>query len=160
MKKIIIPLMLILLLTGCSGEKKEVKPLDLGLVEKELAGIAYSVDEQNKSIDLIFKDNMIVTDEYMESVYNINFDNIDEFLISLPAENKYAEMYAIVLPKAGKKRAVENNFDEFIKKYQEEFKDTDKYEMTKEVFTQNYGNYLIYIVSNKSETVYNTITGN
>lgn len=159
MKKLLPILMLMLLvLTGCS--EKENKKLNLSSVESKLAGLAYSVDDNAKTIDLIFKENMTVTDEYVQNVYKVDFDNIQDYLISMPSSKDTAEMYAIVLPKEGKDAIVKKEMDEFIEKYQNEYKETNHSQMTENVLKQTYGRYLIYVISNKSETVYNTITGN
>ena len=107
----------------------------------------------------IFKDNITVTEEYMTSVYNVDFENVEDFLISIPSTDTRAEMYAIVLPKDGKKNIVEKEMQKFIKSYQKEWTGKTQETMVKNVLTQSYGNYLIYIISNKSETVFSTITG-
>lgn len=160
MKKIL-PFLLVfaIIVTGC-GEKSETKKIDFESVEEKLAGLAYTVNDDSKTIDLIFKENITVTDEYIENLYGVNTDNIESFLISMPSSKETAEMYAIILPKDGKANAVKKDMDKFIEQYQDEYKNTNYSEMTNNVFKQKYGNYLIYIISNKSETVYNTITGN
>lgn len=159
MKKLLILLLAILTLTGCTNEKTDGVKLDLDSIEDDLAGIAYSVNEDTKEIKFIFKDNITVTEEYMTSVYNVDFENVEDFLISIPSTDTRAEMYAIVLPKDGKKNIVEKEMQKFIKSYQKEWTGKTQETMVKNVLTQSYGNYLIYIISNKSETVFSTITG-
>lgn len=160
MKKLIPLLMLaILVVTGCSN-KEETKTLNLVDIEDKIAGLAYSVNDDTKTVDLIFKENMTVTEDYVSSVYGVNFENIEEFLINMPTSTDTAEMYAIVLPKSGKSAVVKKEMDSFISQYQSEYENSQLSEMTKNVFSKTYGEYLIYIISNKSETVYNTITGN
>lgn len=136
MKKILVMLMMLFMMTGCG----EIKELDISkasnAVEKTLIGME------------------TIESETLDDVYDIDLELLEEYVIK---QNTEGEMYAIILTnnKAEVKENMENYFDkvrDFNTAYSPETVKLIDDRLEKEI-----GNYLIYIVSNDSEKVYQDI---
>ena len=138
MKKILVMLMMLFMMTGC-GES-EIKDLDISkasnAVEQTLAGME------------------TIESETLDDVYDIDLELLEEYVIK---QNNDGEMYAIILTnnKSDVKEDMEDYFDkvrDFNTAYSPETVKLIDERLEKEI-----GNYLIYIVSNDSEKVYQDI---
>ncbi|MGE5455652.1 MAG: DUF4358 domain-containing protein [Ignavibacteriales bacterium] len=153
MKKILCIIGLILLVSGCS--KNEVK-LDFNTLETNLNNLTF---ESKK----MFGNNNMVDVNYLSDKYGFDSSNIDESLISMSKVADSASMYAIFLPKKGEKDKAMEAIDKFLMKYDQSW--MMGYAPDQEVLVQNrmeeeYGNYLIYIISNDNDKVLETIKSN
>ena len=109
-KKIIICLVLMILLTGCGN--KDVK-LNFSKIETDLNEL--TVDDSK-----LFLDNEKLSMEKLQDKYGMNTDIFDEILVSTPSKVGSASMYAIFLPKEGKESECEEEIDKFFDKYSNE----------------------------------------
>lgn len=153
MKKILYVIISIILLSGCS--KNDVK-LDLAKVESSLNNLTY----ESKAM---FGKNEMVDLEHLTVKYGFDSSNIDASLISMSTVTDSASMYAIFLPKKGEKEAAKEAIEQFLTKYDRSW--MMGYAPDQEILVENrleeeYGNYLIYIISNDNEKVLETIKNN
>ena len=140
-KKIIICLVLMILLTGCGN--KDVK-LNLSKIETDLNEL--TVDDSK-----LLLDNEKLSMAKLQDKYGMNTDIFDEILVSTPSKVGSASMYAIFLPKEGKESECEEEIDKFFDKYSQAW--TMGYFPEEEKLVENktedkYGNY--YIFKNRS----------
>lgn len=153
MKKILYVIISIILLSGCS--KNDVK-LDLDKVESNLNNLTYESES-------MFGKNEMVDLEHLTVKYGFDASNIDDSLISMTKVTDSASMYAIFLPKKGEKEAAKEAIEQFLTKYDQSW--MMGYAPDQEILVENrleeeYGNYLIYIISNDNEKVLETIKNN
>lgn len=106
----------------------------------------------------IFGMLMDVTKDDVEVLTGINPEDLDEFLIKNSVMTQ-ASGYYIVKPKEGKKDTVKEAMDNYMTTIEENWKTylPDQYELVKNRLEEEYGEYLIYVISNDNELVYNTI---
>ena len=138
MKKILAMLMMLFMMTGC-GES-EMKDLDISkasiAVEKTLSNME------------------VIEAATLDDVYDIDLELLQEYVIK---QNSNGEMYAIIL--TNDKSEVKENMEEYFDKVRD-FNTAYSPEQVKlidERLEKEIGNYLIYIVSNDSEKVYQDI---
>ena len=149
-KKIIICLVLMILLTGCGN--KDVK---LNLSKRETDLNELTVDDSK-----LFLDNEKLSMEKLQDKYGMNTDIFDEILVSTPSKVGSASMYAIFLPKEGKESECEEEIDKFFDKYSQAW--TMGYFPEEEKLVENktedkYGNYYIYVISRDNDKVIDKI---
>ncbi|MDD2377571.1 MAG: DUF4358 domain-containing protein [Bacilli bacterium] len=148
MKRILLMIMAILLLSGCNNAK-----LDLKKVSSDLDGLTF---EGN----LMFKGEQVEI-SYLEDKYGFDSSNIEEYAINISASTTTASMYAIFLPKKGEKNEAKAAIEDFLEKYDQSW--MMGYAPDQEILVQNrledeYSDYLIYIISNDNDLALETIT--
>ena len=128
MKKILVMLMMLFMITGCGGN--EITELDINkasnTVEQTLTGM--------KAID----------NETLDDVYDVDLELLKEHVIK---QNSEGEMYAIIL--TNDKSEVKEEMEEYFEKVRD-FNTAYSPEQVKlidERLEKEIGNYLIYIVS-------------
>jgi len=138
MKKNLVMLMLLFMMTGC-GEG-EMKDLDISkassAVEQTLTGME------------------IIESAVLDDVYDIDLELFEEYVIK---QNNDGEMYAIIF--TNNKSEAKDDMEEYFDKVRD-FNTAYSPEQVKlidERLEKEIGNYLIYIVSNDSEKVYQDI---
>ena len=109
--------------------------------------------------DPLFGMLMDVNDEMLEQSFNINPEDVEEHLIALPMMMVQSNMYIIVKPVDGKENTVKEALDTYMENGEKEGATylPDQYELFKNRLEKEYGGYLIYIVSNDNQKVYDTI---
>lgn len=152
MKKILYLISLIILLSGCS--KNNIK-LDFNIIQTKLNNLTY----ESKPM---FGKNEMVDIQYLSDKYGFDSSNIEDSLISMSKVVDSASMYAIFLPKKGEKTEAVDAIEEFLTRYDQSW--MMGYAPDQELLVQNrleeeYGDYLIYIISNDNEKVLETIKG-
>lgn len=158
------------------GKKKELKKqisayLDkfskLDKLESEYEGyLIYLFSAKNKEVlktikkskEKVFGMLMNVENSDLEALTGVNPDDLDEFLVKNSVMTQ-ASSYYILKPKAGKEDKVEDAMDNYMDNLEEQWKTylPDQYELVENRLEEEYGDYLIYIISNNNELVYKTI---
>ena len=140
MKKIIILVGILLLVTGCG---KTVSNLDM----KKTQNI----------IEESLKEMVDVEDDSLTDVYGLDLDLMDEHVIRL---NDNGDLYAII--KTKQKAKVKNEMTKYFEKVQK-FNTNyspERIEILNNRVEKEIGDYLIYIVAENAETIYKNIVDN
>lgn len=136
--------------------------------EEEYQGILiYLVSDQNEQVmtaiknskDPVFGMMMYIDQDALNQNFNINSEDLEEYLIATPMMIVNSNTYIIVKPKANKKETVKKAIDKYMTDLETQWSTylPDQYELVQNRLVKEYGGYLIYIVSSDNEKVYNTI---
>ena len=138
MKKILLMLMMLLVITGC-GET-EMKDLD--------------IKEASNAVEQSLIDMEIISDETLNDVYDIDLELFQEHIIK---QNSEGEFYAIIL--TNDKREVKEDMEEYFEKVRDfnTAYSPEKVKLIDDRLEKEIGNYLIYIVSSDNEKIYQDI---
>lgn len=111
---------------------------------------------------LTFNNLVPVEGEMVESTLGIKEDAYSEILMKVPMMIVQSNMYLIIKPEDGKKDDVKQAIDKYMTKLEEQWKTylPDQYELVKNRKYEEYGGYLIYIVSSDNEKAFDTIKKN
>lgn len=137
MKKIIV-LLLLFIITGC--DSSEIKDLDINKTSQIIENTLLNMET--------------VEGEELENIYDLNLNSLSEYVVK---QNESGDMYAIVKTedKVSVKEQMDNYFDkvrDFNTAYSPERVELIDNRLEKEI-----GSYLIFIVSNDSEKIYQDI---
>ena len=137
MKKIIV-LLLLFIITGCGSS--EIKDLDINKTSQIIENSLLNMET--------------VEGEELENIYDLNLNSLSEYVVK---QNDDGDMYAIVKTedKVSVKEQMDNYFDkvrDFNTAYSPERVELIDNRLEKEI-----GDYLIFIVSNDSEKIYQDI---
>lgn len=110
----------------------------------------------------VFSALMKVEKEMLESQFDIKENMLEEYLIKMPMMITSSNTYIIVKPASGQTDAVKAKLDTYMTNLEEQWKTylPDQYELVKNRKVEEYGDYLIYIVSNDNEKVFEEIKAN
>lgn len=110
----------------------------------------------------VFNNLVPVQDEMVENTLGIKKDTYSEILMKVPMMIVQSNMYIIVKPENGKKDDVKKAIDQYMTNLEEQWKTylPDQYELVKNRKYEEYGGYLIYIVSSDNDKVLDTIKKN
>lgn len=153
MKKIIIAVLLVMLVTGC-GEKeiKEEKVLNLNNAVKEIEKI--EIDGKK-----IYSDKDAINDLDLIEGYGLDVKLLDEYYIYLSSSVEDPSMYMIVKPKENQKSVVDFQIKELFENYEAAYMgyypEIAGMISNRETFSDS--GYQIYIVSKDNKLVKNTI---
>lgn len=103
---------------------------------------------------------MEVPTESIKDTLNIETTDVEEFLMRMPMMMTQSSTYIIVKPAEGKEDAVKKAIDEYMIKLENQWSTylPDQYELVKNRKVEKIGDYLVYIVSNNNDLVFNTIS--
>ena len=104
---------------------------------------------------------MDITSEMLQDSIGLDPASVTEFAIKTPALITSSTTYMVVKPADGKKNEVKDALDNYMVALEEQWSTylPEQYELVKNRLYQEYGDYLIYIVSSNNDLVYNTIIG-
>lgn len=107
----------------------------------------------------IFSSLMKIEDDLLENTYGIKKDMVEEYLIKVPTILVSSNTYVIVKPTTGNKEEVKEKLDTYMKNLETQWETylPDQYELVKNRLVEEYGDYLIYIVSKDNNKVLETI---
>lgn len=165
-----------IIIKPAEGKKENVKKeinkyldkfTDLNKLEAEYEGhLIYLFSTNNKDLLKTIKNSkrkvfgmlMNVESSDIEALTGVNPDDLDEFLVKNSVMTQ-ASSYYILKPKAGKEDKVEDAMDDYMDNLEEQWKTylPDQYELVENRLEEEYGDYLIYIISSDNELVYKTI---
>lgn len=126
-------------------------------------------NDNNKVLETIkssksstFNNLVPVEGEMVESTLGIKEDTYSEILMKVPMMIVQSNMYIIIKPEDGKKEDVKKAIDKYMTNLEEQWKTylPDQYELVKNRKYEEYGGYLIYIVSSDNDKVFETIKKN
>ena len=140
---------------------------DLNKLESEYEGyLIYLFSNNNKELlktikksrSKIFGMLMNVESSDLEALTGVDPEDLDEFLVKNSVMTQ-ASSYYILKPKAGMEDKVEDAMDNYMDNLEEQWRTylPDQYELVENRLEEEYGDYLIYIISNNNELVYKTI---
>lgn len=138
--------------------------------EKYQNHLIYIIDDNSKKLleevkscrTKVFTNIEAGDEETLTSRYGIDKDTVEDFLIRTPSMNVYASGYVIIKPVNGKKAEIKRKMNEYLEKLDQTWSTylPDRYEMVKNRYVKEYGDYLIYIISSDNDLVYKTIKNN
>ena len=138
MKKICGLFIMLLLLTGCGG--------------KELTNL--NVEKAKSAIETSLKDMVEIEGETLEDVYDIDLSKIDSYVVK---QNSAGDLYAIIktTDKESVKEDMESYFDK-IKTFNEAYA-PERIEILENRLEKEIGDYLIYIVAENADEIYQDV---
>ena len=141
LKKIIMVIGLAIILAGCN---KSASILDM-------KGASTSLDEKYQNMALM-------SDKELEGIYNQDITLMEEYIIKA-SENQNGNFYALIKVKSENKEKVKNNMDEMfsILENQSSLYSPEAVNLIKNKLATSVGDYLIYIVSENNEEMYNVV---
>ena len=143
MKKIILILVMILSLVGCSKNKE----LNLNEIDSKLS-------DTN-----LFKETEKIDISYIEDKYGLDSTGIEEYSIYMAMDTVSASMYAIF--KVSDNSIKEEIDSKFIEKYINSWTtlayEPEEIKLVNDMYSEEYGNYLIYIISKDNDKVLDII---
>ena len=94
----------------------------------------------------------------LEALTGVNPDDLDEFLVKNSVMTQSSSYY-ILKPKAGKEDKVEEAMEDYMDRLEDQWETylPDQYELVENRLEEEYGKYLIYIISSDNELVFKTI---
>ncbi len=149
MKKILFILLSLFILTGCGN--KETK-LDLNKIKEELEKI-----EINN--ELAFSNNQYYDLTKLENKYDLDTSEIDDYIISMHSNESSSNLYIIASYKKSKDK-LKKELDKLIELEKASFSNGYfplEFKKVENYYYKEYGKYLIYIVSDNNELVYQKI---
>ena len=148
MKKILCLLICLFLITGCGNKEVEtLVDIDTTKVATELKKFSYFSDEKS------------LNDTDLIAGYGIDTEIISDYAIYLSSAVNDPSMYIVAKPKEGKTSVLKFQIKDMLSKYQSSYAGyyPESVPMIENHLEKEYNGYLIYIVSNENETVYNKI---
>lgn len=141
LKKIIMVIGLAIILAGCN---KSASTLDM-------KGVSTSLDEKYQNMALM-------SEKELEGIYNQDITLMEEYIIK-SSENQDGNFYALIKVKSENKEKVKNNMDEMfsILENQSSLYSPEAVNLIKNKLATSVGDYLIYIVSENNEEMYNVV---
>lgn len=141
LKKIIMVIGLAIILAGCN---KSVSTLDM-------KGASNSLDEK-------YQNMVLMSEKELEGIYNQDITLMEEYIIK-SSENQDGNFYALIKVKSENKEKVKNNMDEMfsILENQSSLYSPEAVNLIKNKLATSVGDYLIYIVSENNEEMYNVV---
>lgn len=139
MKKIVAVLSIFILLfvTGCGNTVSEL-----------------NVDNTKSIIESDLKNMQEVADDSLKDVYGLNLDLMEEHIVK---QNTDGDLYAII--KTSEKSKVKNDMTKYFEKIQD-FNTNyspERLEILNNRIEKEIGDYLIYIVAENADEIYNNI---
>jgi len=110
----------------------------------------------------VFGMMMEVTKDQVKDFLNIEETDVEEFLMKMPMMMVQSNTYIIVKPASGKEEVVENAINKYMTDLENQWSTylPEQYELVKNRKVEKIGDYLVYIVSNDNDLVFNTISNN
>ena len=120
------------------------------------------INEVKNTKTQVFGMMMEVTKDQIKDTLNIESADVEEFLMKMPAMMVQSNTYIVVKPVSGKEETVKNAIEDYMKKLEDQWSTylPEQYELVKNRKVEKIGNYLVYIVSNNNDLVFNTINNN
>ena len=158
MKKILLVIVCLFIITGCGAKEGNSKDsnLSLSLVKDNLSGIELNVDGDKKTF---FDDDESVNDIDLITGYGIDVELLDEYVIYISSSVEDPSMYMVLKPKKDKvsvvKYQVEDMFSKYLSAYMGYYPEAAT--IIEDRKEKEYGDYLIYVVSYDTDKVLDEI---
>ena len=131
--------------------------------------LIYIVSDHNEDVlnrikgskQYVFGDLTDVKEEMLTQNFDLSKDLLEEYQIKLPIMNVHANSYYILKPKKGNMDTVKTKMNAYFKKLEEQWSTylPAQYELVQNRMEKEYGGYLIYIISNDNNAVFEKIKG-
>lgn len=129
--------------------------------------LIYIVNEDSKNLmkevkdchNKLFTALMDVDDDTLSQKFGIEKEMVDEYLAKIPMMVVNSNSYIILKPASGQKDAVKEKMNTYMENLENQWKTylPDQYDLVKNRLEKEYGDYLIYIISQDNDAVYNAI---
>lgn len=137
-------------------------------LEKEYEGLLiYVVSSNNDEVyntiidskGMLFGMLVNVEGEMLDQVFSITESDLEEYLIAIPAMNVRSNSYIVVKPKKASYDKVKEAMASYMTNLEDQMANylADQFALIENRLEKEYGGYLIYIISDNNEKVYNTI---
>ncbi len=128
-----------------------VKSADMTLIKSDL--------EKNINLDSI----NIGTEQTLKNIYYININSIEDFISFAPKSNMDVEEILILKAKKDENMSeIKSKISKRLEKQRESFKNysPEKYKIIEDAILEEEGQYLIFIISENSSSIYKIIKDN
>lgn len=107
----------------------------------------------------IFSNLMDIDKDGLSQTFDIDDKLVSEFLVKVPMMNVNANSVIILKPENGKTKEVKDKMNDYMTKLENQWQTylPDQYELVKNRLEKEYGGYLIYIISNDNNQVFDLI---
>lgn len=145
MKKVIIILIGIILLTGCSSN----------------VGNNLDIKSASKSLDDEMKDMVVLQDKELEAIYGLDLSLMDEYVIK-SSSNRNGYLYALIKVNDKNKTEVKNQMTDLFEtlKSQNNLYSPEAVEIIDNKVETSVGNYLVYIAYKDTDKAYSLVKEN
>ena len=102
---------------------------------------------------------MDIDKDGLSQTFDIDDKLVSEFLVKVPMMNVNANSVIILKPENGKTKEVKDKMNDYMTKLENQWQTylPDQYELVKNRLEKEYGGYLIYIISNDNNQVFDLI---
>ena len=110
----------------------------------------------------VFPEMIEVSKNEIKDILDVDSSSVDKFLMKMPMMMIQSSTYIIVKPNTKDYNLVKEKLDSYMLSLEEQWSNylPDQYELVKNRKVETLGDYLIYIVSENNDLVYNTILNN
>ena len=107
----------------------------------------------------VFNNLMDIDDDSFTQTFDIEKDLVDEYLAKVPMMVINSNSVIILKPAKGKTKDVQEKMDDYMTKLEEQWKTylPDQYDLVKNRLEEEYGDYLIYVISKDNDAVFDII---
>lgn len=129
---------------GCSSSKSSSKSPEVSKIVEEMKG---AIDESNMKK---------VGEDKLKKLYKINPDELEEFVVYVPATNLKANELAVLKVKdASKVESIKDQISKRVEKQASSFKDylPDEYYLIEKHVLKTQGNYILLSISKDSDKI-------
>lgn len=94
-----------------------------------------------------------------KEMYNINVEDLEEAVAANPVMMVNSNMYIVAKPVKGKKAEVKKEIEKYMVEYEKRWSTylPNQHELVKNRLVKEYGEYIIYVISDDNEKVFNAI---
>ncbi len=117
------------------------------------------LNEVKKLHSKVFNNLMDVSEDEFTDKFGIEKDLVDEYLAKVPMMVINSNSLVILKPAKGKTKDVQEKMDDYMAKLEEQWKTylPDQYDLVKNRLEEEYGDYLIYVISKDNDAVFDII---
>ena len=151
--KCLLVIFVVLLMTGCNSASDEVKK------ELDLDNYKEKVVELNINGETPFSDSSNLNNLDVLDTYGLDSSLLDDYLIYMPSSVVNASMFIVVKPISGQESVVKYQIKELFEKYYNAYNGyyPKEAKLIEDRMEKEVDGYLVYIVSNDNDKVYNLL---
>lgn len=154
MKKILLLIVCLFMVTGCGNKKEDNVDVTLNMdkIKTNLSSLKISDSNPYSNMDS-------VNDLDLIEGYGIDVSLLDEYVIYISSSVEDPSMYMVLNIKEGNESVVKYQINDMFDKYLSAYKGyyPEAAGIIEDKMEKEYSDYLIYIISNDNQKVYNKI---